>query len=154
MRAVRAFLGFTHIPDFQPATGDYDRSDNPWKGKHPRKSGKMSIELPADDWLCHKIGKLNVRAAEGYPSRYQESAGLKQDQFICTPKSQSKWYRQSLLRPEDPQRPGRTVFIWSDSEARLNAQFSRVAKVSSYPQSGPASRSIPQNILRHWAINH
>ena len=68
VRAIWAFLGFTQIPDFEASTGDYDHSDNPWKGKHPRKSGKVSVELPADDWLCHKIEKLNVRAAEGYPS--------------------------------------------------------------------------------------
>ena len=124
VRAVRAFLGFTQIPDFEASTGDYDCSDNPWKGKHPWKSGKVSLELPADDWLCHKIEKLNVRAAEGSLSLSQESAGLKQDQFIRTPKIQAKWYRQSCLRPEDPQCPRRSVFSWSDSEARLNAQFS------------------------------
>ena len=73
---------------------------------------------------------------------------MKQDQFIRTPKSQAKWYRQSRLKLEDPQRPGRNVFSWSDSEARMKAQFSRVAKVSSYPQSGPASMPIPQDILR------
>ena len=66
VRAVRAFLGFTRIPDFEASTGYHDRSDNPWKGKHPWRSGKMSVELPADDWLCHKIEKLNTRAAEGY----------------------------------------------------------------------------------------
>ena len=49
VRAVRAFLGFTQIPDFEASTGDYDHSDNPWKGKHPRKSQKVSVELPADD---------------------------------------------------------------------------------------------------------
>ena len=65
-------------------------------------------------------------------------------------KSQAKWYKQSRLRSEDPQRPGKNVFSWSDSEARLNAQFSRVAKISSYPQPGPASRPIPQDILRRW----
>ena len=46
--------------------------------------------------------------------------------------------------------PGKTIFSWSDSEARLNAQFSRVAKVSTYPQSGPASRPVPQDILHRW----
>ena len=51
VRAVRAFLGFTQIPDFKASTGDYDCSDNPWVRKHPRKSGKVSVELPADDWL-------------------------------------------------------------------------------------------------------
>ena len=92
--------------------------------------------------------KLNTRVAEGYPSRSQESAGLKLDQFVRTPKSQSKWYKQYRLRQDTNVRPGRTIFSWSDSEARLNAQFSRVAKVSAYPQSGPASRPVPQDILR------
>ena len=115
-----------------------------------RKSGKDSVELPVDDWLCYNIEKLNTRAAEGYSTKSQESAGLKQDQFIHTPKRQAKWYRQSRLKLEAPQRPGKNVFSWSDSEARLNAQFSRVAKVSSYPQSGPASRPISQDILRRW----
>ena len=113
VRVVRAFLGFTHIPDFEASISDYDRSDNPWKGKHPRKSGKVSVEIPANDWLCHKMEKLNTRAAEGYPSRSQKSAGLKQDQFIRTPKSHSKWYSQSYLRLEDPQHPERSIFSWS-----------------------------------------
>ena len=72
-RSVRAFLGWTHIPDFELSVSDGDRSDNPWKGKHPRKTGKVSVELPPDDWLCHKMEKLNCRVAEGYPSRSQES---------------------------------------------------------------------------------
>ena len=94
--------------------------------------------------------KLNTRAAEGYPSRSQEAAGLTLDQFIRTPKSQSKWYTQSRLKQEANQRPGRTIFGWSGSEARLNSQFSRIAKISTYPSSGPASRPIPQEILRRW----
>ena len=94
--------------------------------------------------------KLNCRVAEGYPSRSQESAGLKVDQFIRTPKSQSKWYRQHRLRQDSTSRPGRTIFSWSGSEARLNAQYSRVAKASAYPQSGPASCPVPQDILRRW----
>ena len=93
VRAVRAFLGWSHIPDFEYSATDGDRSDNPWKGKHPRKTRKISVELPADDWLCHKMEKLNTRVAEGYPSRSQESAGLKVDQFVRTPKSQAKWYQ-------------------------------------------------------------
>ena len=151
VRSVRAFLGWSHIPDFEAAVGDTDnRSDNPWKGKHPRRTGKVSVELPADDWLCYKMEKLNTRAAEGYPSRAQEAAGLKQDQFIRTPKSQAKWYTQSRIKQDGNQRPGRTIFGWSGSEARLNSQFSRIAKISSYPSSGPASRPISQEILRQW----
>ena len=149
-RAVRAFLGWDHIPDFELSVSDGDRSDNPWKGKHPRKTGKVSGELPPDDWLCHKMEKLNCRVAEGYPSCSQDSAGLKVDQLIRTPKSQSKWYKQHRLRQDSNTRPGRTIFSWSDSEARLNGQYSRVAKASAYPKSGPASRPIPQDILRRW----
>ena len=93
VRAIRAFLGWSHIPDFEFSVADGDRSDNPWKGKHPRRTGKVSIELPADDWLCHKMEKLNTRLAEGYPSHSQESASLKTDQVVRTPKSQSKWYK-------------------------------------------------------------
>ena len=151
VRSVRSFLGWSCIPDFEAAVGDTDnRSDNPWKGKHPRRTGKVSVELPADDWLCYKMEKLNTRAAEGYPSRAQEAAGLKQDQFIRTPKSQAKWYTQSRIKQDGNQRPGRTIYGWSRSEARLNSQFSRIAKISSYPSSGPASRPISQEILRRW----
>ena len=150
VRSVRAFLGWSHIPDFELSASDGDHSDNPWKGKHPRKTGKISVELPADDWLCHKMERLNTRVAEGYPSHSQESAGLKVDQFVRTPKSQAKWYQQYRIRQDTNIRPGKTIFSWSDSEARLNSQFSRIAKVSSYPQSGPASRPVPQDILRRW----
>ena len=54
---------------------------------------------------------------------------------------------QPFFNPSDP---GRTIFSWSHSEARLNSQFSRVAKVSSYPQSSPDSRPVPQDILHRW----
>ena len=41
VRSVRAFLGWSHILDFELSASDGDRSDNPWKGKHPRKTGKI-----------------------------------------------------------------------------------------------------------------
>ena len=33
VQAVRAFLGWSHIPDFEYSATDGDRSGNPWKGK-------------------------------------------------------------------------------------------------------------------------
>ena len=75
-------------------------------------------------------GKLNTRVAEEYPSRSQESAGLKVDRFVRTRKSRAKWYRQYRLRQDTNVHPSRTNCNWSDSEAFLNAQFLRVAKVS------------------------
>ena len=67
--------------------------------------------------------KLDTRLAEGYPSCSQESVGLKVDQFVRTPKSQAKWYRQYRQRQDTDVHPGKTIFSWSDSEARFNAQF-------------------------------
>ena len=75
--------------------------------------------------------RLNTRVAEGYPSRSQESAGLKVDQFVRTPKSQAKWYQQYCIRQDTNIRPGKTIFSWPDSEARLNSQFYCVN--TSYP---------------------
>ena len=37
VRVVRAFLGWSHILDFECSVGDVDGSDNPWKGKYPCK---------------------------------------------------------------------------------------------------------------------
>ena len=32
---------FTHIPDLEPSASDHDRSDNPWKGKHPANQARI-----------------------------------------------------------------------------------------------------------------
>ena len=66
--------------------------------------------MPPDDWLCQKLEKLNTTVAEGYPSRAQDSAGLKRDQFIKIPKSQGRWYQMDTLKPEGPHRPGKNLF--------------------------------------------
>ena len=95
--------------------------------------------MPPDDWLCQKLEKLNTTAPEGYPSRAQDSAGLKNDQFIKIPKSQSRWYQIHTLRPEGPHRPGKNLFSWSHKEAKVNSQFPRLIKASSYAPSGPPS---------------
>ena len=44
--------------------------------------------MPPDDWLYQKLECLNITVAEGYPSRAQDSAGLKCKQFVKVPKSQ------------------------------------------------------------------
>ena len=106
--------------------------------------------MSPDDWLCQKLERLNLTVAEGYPSRSQDSAGLKRDQFIKIPKSQEKWYKMHLLKPEGPQRPGRSVFSWRNSEAKVNSQFPRITRASAYPSTGPPSRPIAQESLRRW----
>ena len=150
VRSVRAFMGWHHIPAFETDFSEPDKSNNPWKGKKPRKPTRISVAMPPDDWLCQKLEHLNLTVAEGYPSRSQDSAGLKRDQFIKVPKSQEKWYKMHLLKPEGTHRPGRSVFNWRNSEAKVNSQFPRITRASAYPSTGPPSRPIAQESLRRW----
>ena len=106
--------------------------------------------MPPDDWLCQKLEHLNLTVAEGYPSRAQDSASLKKDQFIKLPKSQSRWYKMHLLKPDAPHRPGRSVFSWHNTEAKVNSHFPRITRASVYPSTGPPSRPISQESLRRW----
>ena len=103
VRSVRSFMGWNHIPVYESDLSEPDKSNNPWKGKNPKKPARISVVMPPDDWLCQKLEKLNTTVAEGYPSRAQDSAGLKRDQFIKIPKSQSRWYQIHTLRPDGPQ---------------------------------------------------
>ena len=148
VRSVRAYMGWHHIPTFETTYSEPDKSNNPWKGKNPRKPTRVSVAMPLDDWLCQKLEKLNLTAVEGYPSRSQDYAGLKRDQFIKVPKSQSKWYTMHLLKPDGQHRPGRSVFNWRNTEAKVNSQFPRIIKASAYPSTGPSSRPISQESLR------
>ena len=150
VRSIRAFMGWNFIPDFEFEYSDPDKSNNPWRGKNPKTSSKVSVAMPADDWLCQKLERINLTVAEGYPSRSQEAGGLRTDQFIRTPKPQDKWYPMHKLKTDGPQRPGRKLFNWHGSEAKLNAQFSRIVKPAAYLATGPVSRPISQEVLRRW----
>ena len=150
VRSVRSFMGWHHIPAFETDYAEPDKSNNPWKGKNPRKPTRISVAMPPDDWLCQKLERLNLTVAEGYPSRSQDSAGLKRDQFVKVPKSQGKWYKMHLMKPEERHRPGRSVFSWRNSEAKVNSQFPRITRASAYPSTGPPSRPIAQESLRRW----
>ena len=86
VRSVRSFMGWNHIPIYESDLSEPDKSNNPWKGKNPKKPARISVAMPPDDWLCQKLEKLNTTVAESYPSRAQDSAGFKRDQFIKIPK--------------------------------------------------------------------
>ena len=150
VRSIRSFMGWNHIPTFESDLSEPDKSNNPWKGKLPKRPARISVAMPPDDWLCQKLEKLNTVVAEGYPSRSQDSAGLKKDQFVKVPKSQNRWYQMHMIRPEGPHRPGKTLFSWHNSEAKVNSQFPRIVKASAYPATGPPSRPISQEYLRRW----
>ena len=149
VRSIRSFMGWTHIPDFESDLNEPDKSNNPWKGKNPKRPAHISVAMPPDDRLCQKLEWLNTVVAEGYPSRAQDSAGLKKDQFIKIPKSQARWYQMHTIRQDGPHRPGKKLFSWHNTEAKVNSQFPRITKASAYP-TGPPSRPISQEYLRRW----
>ena len=91
-----------------------------------------------------------MTVAEGYPSRSQDSGGLKRDQFVKVPKTQSKWYKIHMLKPEGAHPLGRSVFSWRNTEAKANSQFPRITKAAAYLATGPPSRSITQESLCRW----
>ena len=64
---IRSFMGWNHIPDIDNASSATD--DNPFAASKQQPSGRISVKLPTDEWLCKKMDKLNVILVEGYPSR-------------------------------------------------------------------------------------
>ena len=116
----------------------------PPSGSRAKPTGKVSVKLPVDEWLCRKFERLNVTVAEGYPSRNSETGGLLQDQFVKTPRS-SKWYAMHSGKKDSA---CTSVCDWSPEPAKLNSTFTRVAR-HSLP-SAPASRTFSQDTLRRW----
>ena len=80
---VRSFMGWHQIPEFDSVSS---ADDNPFAGSRVQPTGKVSVKLPVDDWLCRKMEELNLTVAEGYPSRNTETAGLLRDQFAKPPR--------------------------------------------------------------------
>ena len=142
IRGVRSFMGWHRIPDFDSDSSSLD--DNPFAGSRVKPTGKVSVKLPVDDWLCRKFERLNLTVAEGYPSRNSETGGLLHDQFVKPPRS-SKWYEMHTDKKDSA---STTVCNWSPEPAKLNSTFSRVARYSL--PSAPASRTISQDTLRCW----
>ena len=81
MRGIRSYMGWSHIPDMNTTATTSD--DNPFVGPQSQPTGKVSVKMPADEWLCKKMGKLNLTLVEGYPSRSSEAGGLLNDHFIA-----------------------------------------------------------------------
>ena len=61
VRGVRAFMGWSHIPDLEYTPSS--RSDNPWIGHRAQPVGKVSIDLPPEDWLSHRRVPFQVCGA-------------------------------------------------------------------------------------------
>ena len=144
MRGIRSYMGWTHIPDMESAAGSSD--DNPFAGPKMQTQGKVSVQLPTDEWLCRKISKLNLTLTDGYPSRGAEAGGLHRDQFLKPPRSQAKWYgaHQQTKSTDD------TVSSWSSDAAKVNSGYLRIARQAGIATSPPQSRPISQDSLRKW----
>ena len=132
IRGVRSFMGWHQIPDYDSSSSSLD--DNPFAGSRVKPTGKVSVKLLVDEWLCQKFEKLNVTVAEGYLSRNSETGGLLRNQFVKTPRS-SEWY---AMHTDKKDSASTVVCDWSPKLAKLNSTFTRVAR-RSLP-SAPASR--------------
>ena len=64
VRSIRSFMGWHHIPAFETDYYEPDKSNNPWKGKNPRKPTRISVAMPPDDWL---FGETKFDCGRGLP---------------------------------------------------------------------------------------
>ena len=141
IRGVRSFMGWHQIPEFDIVSST---DDNPFAGSRVKPTGKVSVKLPVEDWLCRKMEKLNLIVAEGYPSKSTQTAGLLRDQFVKTPRS-SRWYDMQADKKDSD---SSAVHSSSPEPAKLNNAFSTVAR-RNLP-TAPHSRVFTQDILRRW----
>ena len=74
MRGIRSYMGWSHIPDVDSALASSE--DNPFAAPKQQPAGKISVQLPTDEWLCHKMDRLNLTLIQGYPSKGSEARGL------------------------------------------------------------------------------
>ena len=49
---VRSFMGWHQIPDFDSASS---LDGYPFSGSRVKPTGKVSVKLPVDEWLCRKL---------------------------------------------------------------------------------------------------
>ena len=65
MQGIPSFMGWSHIPDIDSTATTSE--DNPFAGPKTVAPGKVSVKMPTEEWLCRKLGKLNLTLVEGYP---------------------------------------------------------------------------------------
>ena len=145
MRGIRSYMGWTHIPDIDSNAGTSD--DNPFAGPKLQIPGKVSVQLPTDEWLCRKLAKLNLTLTDGYPSLSAEAGGLQRDQFLKPPRSQAKWYGCHSQQKSDTTG---TVTSWNTDSSKLNSAYLRIARQAGITTSPPQSHPISQETLRKW----
>ena len=121
--------------------------DNPFAGPKLQTPGKVSVNLPIDEWLCKKMSKLNLTLVQGYPTCTSEAGGLLRDQFVRPARSTGKWYG---LHSDPKKDSSDTVSSWSTNSSRLNSTYLRIARQAGIATNPPLSRPISQESLRKW----
>ena len=53
LRGVRSFMAWNDIPEFDSASSSQD--DNPFIGSRSSQTGKVSVKVPVDEWLCGNL---------------------------------------------------------------------------------------------------
>ena len=134
----------SYPPDID--SGTTTSEDNPFAGPKLHTPGKVSVNLPTDEWLCRKMSKLNITLVQGYPTRTSEAGGLLRDQFVRPPKSQQKWYGFHANAKDSDQ----SVSSWHTGSSKLNSTYLRIARQAGIATSPPMSRPISQENLRKW----
>ena len=77
------------VPEFESAASCQDGSL--FAGPRTQPTGKVSVKLQSDEWLCSKMEKLKNTLMEGYPTCSPDTSGLTRDPFVKVPRTQ-KWY--------------------------------------------------------------
>ena len=113
IRGVRSFMRWHKITEFDSVSSS---DDNPFAGSRVQPTGKVSVKLSVDDWLCRKMEKSNLTITEGYPSRNTEAAWLLKDQFVKPPRS-FRWYDMHANKKDSDVS---TVCSWSPEPAKMN----------------------------------
>ena len=134
-------MNWHKVLEFETVSSTAD--DNPFAGACVQPTGKVSVKLPVDDWLCRKMSSLNLTIREGYPTRNTDNTGFLRDQFIKTPRS-SRWYGMHAEKDKESS----TVHTRSPDPLKLNHSFSRVARRNM--PTAPPSRALSQGLLRRW----
>ena len=81
---IRAKMNWNFVPDLE-LSGDTSK-DNPFTGTRSQPVGKVSVQLPADDWFCQELEAMTSITQTRYQNRNSEPGGFHTDQFLRPPK--------------------------------------------------------------------
>ena len=134
-------MGWTNILDIDSTV--FSAEDNPFAAPKQQPVGKVSVNLPKENWICRKMDSLNLILVQGYPSKSSETVDLQRDQFVTPSKYHAKLYG---LHPSQA-RPAGLVSFWHCDSAKLNSAYTRIARLSGFTTPAPTSRLLSQDTM-------